>query len=57
MRNLDGIEFSGAGDDRIGLDFLMNMLPVTPYLAVMEFEKFELKSLRFLDPFDKGENV
>lgn len=44
-------------DDRIGLDFLMNMLPVTPYFAVMEFEKFELKSLRFLDPFDKGENV
>lgn len=44
-------------DDRIGLDFLMNMLPITPFLAVMEFENFDLTSIRFFDPFDKEENT
>ena len=44
-------------DDRIGLDFLMNMLPITPFLAVMEFENFTLTSIRFFDPFDKEENT
>ncbi len=44
-------------DDRIGLDFLMNMLPITPYIAIMEFENHGLVSIRFFDPFDKGENT
>ncbi len=44
-------------DDRIGLDFLMNMLPITPYIAVMEFENFELISIRFYDPLNREETV
>ena len=44
-------------DDRIGLDFLMNLLPIAPFAAVMEFDGFTLSSMRFFDPLDKEENV
>ncbi|MBR3929371.1 MAG: histidine phosphatase family protein [Clostridia bacterium] len=37
-------------DSSIGLEFLMNLLPVTPYIAEMIFEDFALVSMRFINP-------
>jgi len=40
-------------DDAIGLEFLMDILPLTPFAAKMTFADFSLVSMRFTDPFTK----
>lgn len=40
-------------DDSIGFDFLMNLLPVAPFVAQMVFEDFSCVSMRFENPFSQ----
>lgn len=40
-------------DDAVGYEFLMNLLPVTPFVALMTFDDFSLSSMRFINPFPR----
>lgn len=40
-------------ENTIGLDFLMNLLPVAPFAAVMTFEDFSCVSMRFQNPLEE----
>lgn len=43
--------------DEAGLDFLLKLLPVAPFAAVLEFENFSLSSVRCFDPFQEGMDI